>query len=72
MKSKESVRIVKVFQNEAWVVKPFDELKVGDRFQIFDNGVQYIDSLGRTDWTVKKAAQVGKQELLYVEVEETL
>ncbi|RPK20019.1 hypothetical protein [Paenibacillus xylanexedens] len=70
MKSKEVNRVVRVFQNGAWVVKPFDELQKGDKFQIFDDGVQYIDSFGRIEWTVRKSAQVGKQDLLYVEVEE--
>lgn len=31
---------------------PFRLLEVGDKFQIFEDGIQYIDSYGQIEWTV--------------------
>jgi len=54
-------RIVERFEDDQWVQVPFQHLKKGDAFRIFQDGIRYADpATGNNVWIASSHPYEGK------------
>jgi hypothetical protein len=66
----EEGRVVHVLIYGEWYAVDFNTLQVGNKFRLYDNGVQFIDTYGNSEWTVRSLPKDNEDGYQFVNVEE--
>lgn len=66
------MRTCQIFKNEEWIDINFEELKKGDIFRLFDDGIPVKDLDGFTNFTAQSDAYQNDEDIYQVDVLESI